>query len=190
MGGDEISVNGSTESEENGRFFLSGLTPTNQVHIRAVNGEWVSIPQKIELPVVGRNDLVLELQPGAALFGTVVDHEHRPIPDIRVTALRIPMSRVGVERVVSDRAGRFVLRRLPPGPHRLVLERADEVQRRQVLIESVFLYGDDAARSSSDDLADVIIGDNGEIILTNNIVAQIRTTDTVENIGGADDVQG
>ncbi|MHC4618339.1 MAG: hypothetical protein ACYTEQ_11370 [Planctomycetota bacterium] len=54
-----------------------------------------------------------------------------------------------------------------------------------------FLYGDDTSSSAgSADGRDIIIGDNGEILLTNGVIAQIRTTDTTNDTGGADIICG
>ena len=53
------------------------------------------------------------------------------------------------------------------------------------------IYGDDNTASSGvADLMDFILGDNGEIILTNNMIAMIATTDMTEETGGADTIAG
>jgi len=53
------------------------------------------------------------------------------------------------------------------------------------------IYGDDASASAgTQDGADIILGDNGEIILKGGIIAQVRTTDTEECTGGIDTIAG
>jgi len=53
------------------------------------------------------------------------------------------------------------------------------------------LYGDDATGSAgTTDLNDYILGDNGVIELTGNIIAELRTSDETESTGGADTITG
>ena len=51
------------------------------------------------------------------------------------------------------------------------------------------LYGDAATPGVADGI-DYIIGDNGEVIFAGGMVAQVRTTDTLETTGGADTIHG
>ena len=53
------------------------------------------------------------------------------------------------------------------------------------------LHGDDTTGSSgASDLNDFIFGDNAEIVLTGNIIAELRTSDETESTGGADTITG
>jgi len=53
------------------------------------------------------------------------------------------------------------------------------------------IYGDDDASSAGvEDLGDFILGDNGEVIYSGGVLAQVRTTDTTESTGGADTIFG
>ncbi len=53
------------------------------------------------------------------------------------------------------------------------------------------LFGDNAAGSGgSVDLRDYIIGDNGEILLLNNLITDVVTTDMTEATGGDDTISG
>jgi len=53
------------------------------------------------------------------------------------------------------------------------------------------LYGDDSTGSAGTaDGDDVLIGDNGEVVYTDGVIAKIRTTDAVEGTGGADNITG
>jgi len=53
------------------------------------------------------------------------------------------------------------------------------------------IYGDDKTASAGPaDGADVLIGDNGEVLLIGGAIAQIRTTDDSETTGGADIISG
>ncbi len=53
------------------------------------------------------------------------------------------------------------------------------------------LYGDDVSGTAGvADGGDIIIGDNGEVVYQQGVIAQIRTTDNVETTGGADTIKG
>jgi Ca2+-binding RTX toxin-like protein len=53
------------------------------------------------------------------------------------------------------------------------------------------VYGDDVAGSAgAGDLADVIVGDNGEIEFVDGVISHIFTTDTTEATGGSDTISG
>ena len=52
------------------------------------------------------------------------------------------------------------------------------------------IHGGDATGPSIADGSDILLGDNGEVVLTGGVVAQIRTTDDSETTGGADNISG
>ena len=52
------------------------------------------------------------------------------------------------------------------------------------------LYGDNATGSNGSDLRDYMLGDNGELLLGNNVITVIQTTDTTEGTGGGDTMRG
>ena len=53
------------------------------------------------------------------------------------------------------------------------------------------IYGDDIDGSNGvADLRDYILGDNGEVLLLNNLISQLKTTDATELTGGVDTING
>ena len=53
------------------------------------------------------------------------------------------------------------------------------------------MYGDDAfASAGSADGADILVGDNGQVVYAGGVMTSLHTTDTAESTGGADTISG
>lgn len=114
-------------SDEDGRFVLEDLNP-GVVNLEARSGD--HRPAELRLEVEAgeeRDDLRLELAPGAAVEGRVLDAAGSPLPDARVTQV---VSQPGTRGAsdTTDADGRYRLGGLAPGSHSFAAEHPDHVR--------------------------------------------------------------
>ncbi len=92
---------GSTQSDLDGSFVISGIAASSQAYVLAGRNGWVQ-PQGYRLVDVGVTDLVLELLPGYGVRVRFVDSEGRPV----VAESRVSGPGVGLHARALDPAYR------------------------------------------------------------------------------------
>jgi len=107
------------QTNESGRFEIRGVPP-GSYHLSArAEGYTASTISEISLAdMEEKTGLVLTLEPGATILGTVRNEAGDPVAGIRVSTPRDP-ERLGTQMGESDAQGSFTIEGVPPGRTRL-----------------------------------------------------------------------
>ncbi|MBN2431036.1 MAG: carboxypeptidase regulatory-like domain-containing protein [Acidobacteria bacterium] len=108
-----------SQTNESGRFELRGMPP-GSYHLSArADGYTASTISEITLAdMEEKTGLLLTLDPGATIVGTVRDEARQPVAGIRISTPRDP-ERLGTQMGLSDEQGYFMIEGVPPGRTRL-----------------------------------------------------------------------
>lgn len=109
----------TTESDSEGRFFLAGLSPTSDLHVRATKeGFGEAALSKISLIAPGNEDLTIHLPNEGSVSGVVVNSAGAPLNSARIEAVHFQHYGAWTfdyPSGISGKDGNFSVEGLAPG---------------------------------------------------------------------------
>lgn len=122
--GDFAASPPATLTDEAGQFALRGLEEGVKVLLRGEQAGFLPATLEVAL-AVDPAPVLLTLKPAAALRGSVVDEEAKPVEGARVVLVtQAARGDRPLATSASDRTGAFTFAAVPPGSHRLAVQAA------------------------------------------------------------------
>lgn len=120
------------QTEDDGSFTLPNV-PKGAIAVRAYDGSNAVSTVNVEVGECDRVEPVeLVMSPGGSIAGVAREADGTPIAGARLTLMHRP---IGFVNTVSDAEGRFRFEQVPPGPVRMMMQRADQVTVTGVMVE-------------------------------------------------------